>query len=60
MLKMDFDIGNPAWDAMSLEEKNNRLFLEQKETLKKFLERGAISQAEHDRSLCRLKKGETT
>ncbi len=54
---MDFCIENPAWDAMSLNEKNKQLFLEQKELLKKFLERGAISQAEHDRSLSVLQKG---
>ena len=51
---MDVNIENPAWDALSHAEKNHRLFLRQKETLRLFLERGAISQAQHDRSLHEL------
>ena len=48
---MDVNIENEAWDALSHAEKNHRLFLKQKETLRLFLERGAISQAQHDKSL---------
>ena len=39
------------WSSLSYEEKNRLLFLRQKKTLKMFLERGAISQAQHDKSL---------
>ena len=48
---MDFKDINTAWDALSYQEKNHQLFLTQKSMLDKFLERGAISQAQHDRSL---------
>ena len=59
---MDVTIENPAWDAMSHREKNHQLFLQQKELLETFLVRGAISKAQHDRSLSELtmKMGETT
>ena len=59
---MDVEIENAAWDAMTRKEKNDRLFLLQIETLDKFLERGAISQAQHDRCLSDLtrKMGEKT
>lgn len=40
-----------AWSALSYEEKNNQLFLSQKKTLDMFLERGAISKEQHDKSL---------
>ena len=39
------------WSSLSYEEKNRQLFLRQKKTLDMFLERGAISQAQHDKSL---------
>ena len=35
----------------SYDEKNHQLFLHQKKTLDTFLEHGAISQAQHDKSL---------
>lgn len=59
---MDVNIEDPAWDAMSYEEKNHQLYLRQKQTLDMFLERGAISQAQHDKSLhdMTLKMGEKT
>lgn len=41
---------NPEWSSLTY-EKNRLLFLRQKETLDMFLERGAISQAQHDKSL---------
>ncbi len=48
---MDVKIEDSAWDAMSHEEKNHQLFLKQKQMLDMFLEHGAISQAQHDKSL---------
>ena len=48
---MDFKDNNTGWAALSYQEKNHQLFLTQKSMLAKFLERGAISQAQHDRSL---------
>ena len=52
---MDVNIQNKAWETMSHKEKKHLLFLKQKETLALFLERGAISQAQHDKSLHDLK-----
>ena len=48
---MDVNIENSAWDHLTYAEKNKQLFLKQKRTLEMFLERGAISQAQHDKSL---------
>ena len=45
------DKENAAWSSLSYKEKNRELFLRQKKTLDTFLERGAISQAQHDKSL---------
>lgn len=42
---------NTSWAELSYEEKNHQLFLKQMELLDYFLERGAISQAQHDKSL---------
>lgn len=47
---------NKAWEALSYEEKNHQLFLKQKALLDGFLEHGAISQAQHDKSLHDLKE----
>ena len=57
---MNFKENNTGWDALSYREKNHQLFLTQKSMLDKFLERGAISQAQHDKSLhdLTLKMGE--
>lgn len=38
------------WGELSPEEKKLQLFLEQKKTLDLFLERGAISQMQYDKS----------
>ena len=38
-------------EEQTAEEKKRRLFLEQKRTLDTFLERGAISRAQYDKSL---------
>ena len=48
---MDVNIENKDWASLTHEEKNRLLFLRQKKTLDMFLERGAISQAQHDKSL---------
>ena len=45
------DLEKADWSLLTYEEKNRLLFLRQKETLDMFLERGAISQAQHDKSL---------
>ena len=45
------NIENSAWDHLTYAEKNKQLFLKQKQTLDMFLERGAISKAQHDKSL---------
>ena len=50
-ITMDVCIQNPAWESLSHAEKNHQLFLSQKRTLALFLERGAISRAQHDKSL---------
>ena len=42
---------NTAWDNMTHEQKNHQLYLKQKALLDQFLERGAITQAQHDKSL---------
>ena len=44
------------WSDMTHEEKNHQLFLKQKVLLDQFLEKGAISQAQHDKSLHELKE----
>ena len=47
---------DPALEKLTHEEKNHRLFLEQKKLLDRFLSTGAITQAQHDRSLRDLKE----
>ena len=44
-----------VWEKLTPEEKKKQLFLEQKHTLELFLERGAISQAQFDKSYGDLK-----
>ena len=39
------------WTDLSPEEKKRKLFFEQKKTLDLFLEKGAITQAQYDKSL---------
>ena len=48
---MPTDISDNAWDHLTHAEKNHQLYLKQKQMLDMFLERGAISQAQHDKSL---------
>lgn len=45
------DLEKANYSSLSYEEKNRLLFLRQKKTLEMFLERGAISQEQHDKSL---------
>ena len=45
---------NKEWSKMTPEEKRDWLFKEQKETLDRFLERGAISRKQYDSSLREL------
>ena len=47
---------NTLWASMSAEEKNKQLFRKQKELLDLFLEKGAISREQHDRSLRDLRR----
>lgn len=51
VIKVDVNIENATWAALSYDEKNRQLFLQQKKTLETFLEHGAISQEQHDKSL---------
>lgn len=44
------------WEKLTPEEKKNKLFLKQKATLDAFLERGAISRAQYEKSLGDLSK----
>ena len=48
---MTVNISNQEWEGLSHEEMNRELYMKQKELLDQFLERGAISQAQHDKSL---------
>ena len=40
-----------VWDSLSYEEKNSLLFERQKKMLAEFLEKGAISKAQYEKSL---------
>ena len=42
---------NAAWETMTPEEKKRKLYEKQKVLLDTFLEHGAITQAQHDKSL---------
>ena len=48
---MDVEIESRAWETLSYKEKNHQLFLREKALLAEFLEHGAISQTQHDKSL---------
>lgn len=48
---MDTLIDTQEWEKLTYEEKNHQLFLREKALLDGFLERGAISLAQHDKSL---------
>ena len=56
-MKEYIDSTDPQWAGLSHAEKNHQLFLKQKTMLAMFLERGAITQAQHDKSLnCLIEK----
>ena len=42
---------DPVWDALSYAKKNRVLYERQKKMLEEFLERGAISRAQYEKSL---------
>ena len=48
---MDFTHDDQNWNRLTYKENNHQLFLKQKAVLDKFMERGAISKAQHDKSL---------
>lgn len=55
---MFYDVSNTPstkWETLPPEGKKKQLFLNQKQTLELFLERGAISQAQFDKSFNDLK-----
>lgn len=56
---MDTAINTQEWEKLTYKKKNHQLFLKEKALLARFLEHGAISQAQHDKSLHDLieKKG---
>ena len=62
ILLMNIINDNKEWSSMTHDQKNHQLFLKQKKLLDQFLEKGAISQAQHDKSLHDLieKMGEGT
>lgn len=45
------NITDSAWDALSYEEKNKLLYERQNHMLEEFLEKGAISRQQYDKSL---------
>ena len=45
-----------SWETLSYGEKNQALFHEQKRTLDLFLERGAISRVQYEKSLHDLRE----
>ena len=48
---MDITTDRPGWDHLSHDEKNRELFHQQKQTLDTLLAHGAITRAQHDKSL---------
>ena len=53
---MDEKNSQRIWETLKPEEKKHQLFLNQKKTLDLFLERGAISQTQYDKSLGDLRE----
>ena len=58
---MQAENNSEVWSQLTHEQKNHELYLKQKALLQQFLSTGAISQAQHDKSLhdLREKMGET-
>ena len=55
------DTKETTWEMLSYEEKNHQLFVKQKELLKLFLNKRAMSREQYEKSLhdLRVKMGET-
>lgn len=53
---MDNPMQNASFREMTPEEKKQQLFLNQKKTLDMFLEKGAINQAQYNKSLGDLRE----
>ena len=56
-MKENFDMyteKDASWDGLTYEEKNRRLYEEQKALHETFLEKGTISKAQYDKSLTDL------
>ena len=47
---MTTEISESVWDTLSYEEKNRFLYVRQKKMLEEFLERGAISKQQYEKS----------
>ena len=43
-----------VWDTLSYDEKNQELYMKQKELLNMFLEKGAITKSQYDKSITDL------
>ena len=50
-MTLDENMTDREWDLLSYKEKNHQLYLRQVALLDRFLRNGAISQAQHDKSL---------
>ena len=50
------EMDGTVWESLSHAEKNRVLFQRQKSLLDEFLSRGAISKAQHDKSLRDLRE----
>ena len=53
---MENEKDTASWASLNREEKNRELYRRQKALLKEFLSRGAISRAQHDKSLRDLRE----
>ena len=53
---MEPDKNRSEWNDLTHDEKNHQLYLRQKALLAEFLSKGAISQAQHDKSLHDLRE----
>ena len=51
---MDFTHHDNTWDGLTLEEKNHKLFLQQRKMLDTIWEHGAITKEQHDKGLHNL------
>ena len=49
-------VDDSGWEKLTQEEKKRVLFQKQREVLDDFLERGAITKAQYDKSLGDMKK----